>query len=89
MSEPTATLRTELTMKRTDYAFLHAAFRHVGWRLEEDLEGITTDDGVDQEVRVTARIKVPLEAVAAAPPLEGLPTEGGLAGLLRDLRLVA
>lgn len=75
-------------MKRTDYAFLHAAFRHVGWHLEEDVEGITTDDGVDEEVRARARFTVPLDVIATAPPFEALQKDG-FQHLLKDLSLVA
>lgn len=66
MDGPMTTLETELTMRRCDFAFLHAAFEHIGWEIEKDVEGITTDEGYDHELRARVRIRVPLEVLADA-----------------------
>lgn len=67
MDGPLTTLETELTMKRSDFAFLHAAFESVGWEIGKDVDGVTTDDGYDHELRARVRIRVPLSAVCEAP----------------------
>jgi hypothetical protein len=88
MNGPLTTLETELTMRRSDFAFLHAAFQHAGWEITEDIEGVTTDDGYDHELRARVRIRVPLETIAAAPDQRDV--VGDTADdILRGLRVVA
>ena len=86
-STPMATLTSELTVKRAHLSFLHAAFVHAGFEVDPRLEGITTDDGYDEEVRMTVRANVPLTALAAAPRLDL--GKDAVARLLDELRLVA
>lgn len=86
-TSPSATLATELTVKRAHFAFLSAAMRHAGWDVDSEYEGITTDEGYDHEVRVRLRITVPLDVLADAPPVDL--DEDGLERLLNDLSVVA
>lgn len=88
---PDATLTTELTLRKDHLPFLRAAFAHAGWGLSEEVDGITTDDGYDAEVRVTAKITVPLDTISAAPEgTEERPSrEEALERLLDQLRLFA
>ena len=88
MEGPLTTLETELTMRRSDFAYLHAAFQHVGWKILDDVEGVTTDDGYDHELRARVRIQIPLEALAGAPDHREVVGEA-TDGLFGDLRVVA
>lgn len=88
MTGPLTTLETELTMKRSHFAFLHAAFSHAGWEIEKEVEGVTTDDGYDHELRARVRIRIPLEVLQDAPDQREVAGDA-LDRLMRDLRVVA
>lgn len=63
---PDAILRAEITVQRAHLSFLNAAFRHAGFDVSEDFEGITTDDGVDSEVKMRLHVHVPIDVLAGA-----------------------
>lgn len=75
MTEPTpdAILRAEITVQRAHLAFLNAAFQHAGFEVSEEFEGITTDEGVDTEVKMQLKVHVPIDVLADAtePHFEG------------------
>ena len=64
---PFAALETELTVKRSHMAFLHAALRSAGWSVGDDFETVTTDDGYDAEVKMRVRVQVPMSVLAETP----------------------
>ncbi len=83
---PDAILKAELSVKRTDLAFLAAAFRHAGWEVEDSFEGVTTDEGVDTEVKMRVRVHVPIDVLADAP--EPRLTQDTSSAILERLRIV-
>lgn len=82
-----ATLATEITVKRSHLSFLHAAMTDAGWEVDDDFEGVTTDEGYDHEVKMRLKISLPLEAIASAPDL-GM-DEDGIERLIADMKLIA
>lgn len=70
---PDAILVSEITVQRAHLAFLNTAFRHAGFEVDADFEGITTDEGVDSEIKMRVKLAVPIDVLAQAeePQFQG------------------